>query len=128
MIKKIDSVMLYSENADKLAEFYMEKAGFKKADEYEMEKNGTVYIFTFGDSNSSFGIMNHSKVFGKNKMPARFMINFEVDDIEKIVSQLKKNKVTQIADIYHIESYGLVATFEDIDGNYFQFVQVRPTK
>ena len=53
------------------------------------------------------------------------MINLEVDDIEKEVERLKKAKVKLIQDIYHIEDYGKIATFEDIDGNYFQLVQVR---
>ena len=42
---------------------------------------------------------------------------------EKVV---KKNKGKLVADIYHVEDYGKIATFEDIDGNYFQLAQVRP--
>jgi predicted enzyme related to lactoylglutathione lyase len=53
------------------------------------------------------------------------MINLEVDDIEGEVARLKKKKVKVIAGIYHIQDYGYIATFEDPDGNYFQFVQVR---
>jgi predicted enzyme related to lactoylglutathione lyase len=74
---------------------------------------------------SDFVVMDHSEVKGKNKDPTRYMINFEVDDIEKEVSRLKKFRVKLLADIYHIENYGHVATFEDPDGNYFQIVQIR---
>ena len=62
---------------------------------------------------------------GKNKNPERYMINFEVDDIKKEVKRLDKAKVKKIADTYHLEGYGWVVTFADIDGNYFQLVQVR---
>ena len=54
------------------------------------------------------------------------MFNLEVDDIKKEVARLKKSKVKLVEDIYHIEEYGFVATFQDVDGNYFQFVQIRP--
>jgi len=30
-----------------------------------------------------------------------------------------------VQDTYHIEGYGYISTFEDVDGNYFQLVQVR---
>jgi predicted enzyme related to lactoylglutathione lyase len=56
------------------------------------------------------------------------MFNLEVDDIEKEVKRLKKAKVKVIADTYHVPDYGLIATFQDPDGNYFQFVQVRASK
>jgi len=38
---------------------------------------------------------------------------------------LKKAGVKVVAEIYHVEGYGWLATFEDLDGNYFQLVQVR---
>ena len=69
--------------------------------------------------------LHHSKIKGKNKQPERYMINFEVKNIEEAVGKLKKNKVKMVADIYHVQDYGQIATFEDIDGNYFQLVQVR---
>jgi len=62
---------------------------------------------------------------GKNKNPERIIFNIEVDDIEKEAKRLKEAKVMLVQDTYHIEGYGYIATFEDIDGNYFQLVQVR---
>ena len=53
------------------------------------------------------------------------MFNLEVDDIEKEVKRLKHARAKLVQDIYHIEDYGKIATFEDVDGNYFQLVQVR---
>ncbi|MDO8658322.1 MAG: VOC family protein [Candidatus Levybacteria bacterium] len=128
MVKGIESIMFFSEDADALSEFYKEKVGLEVDFEGEMgEKNESVYIFKIKDG-SGFGIMGHSKVKGKNKEPERIMINFEVDDIEKEVKKLHDAGVKRIQNIYHVEDYGLIATFEDIDGNYFQLVQVKESE
>lgn len=124
MIRKIEAVLLASPDAKKLAAFYRTKVGVKFGFEAEMGEGDQVFGASWKGS-SDFVVLDHSKVKGKNKQPERYMLNFEVDDIEKEFAKLKKNKVKVIAPIYHIEDYGHVATFEDIDGNYFQFVQVR---
>ncbi|PIZ97829.1 MAG: hypothetical protein COX79_00835 [Candidatus Levybacteria bacterium CG_4_10_14_0_2_um_filter_36_16] len=121
MIKKLDGVLLSSENTTKLVKFYREIVGLKQGMEFEMEDGKKVYSF---DDVQLF-INPHSEVSGKNKNPERFMLNFEVDDIEKEVEKVKKAGAKQTQDIYHIEGYGLVSTFEDVDGNFFQLVQVK---
>lgn len=90
MIKGIESILLFSQNARKLADFYREKVGLKMTLEAE-----------------------------------RIMFNLEVDDVEKEVRRLKEESVEIIQDVYHVENYGLIATFKDVDGNYFQFVQIK---
>ncbi|OGK23167.1 hypothetical protein A2954_00570 [Candidatus Roizmanbacteria bacterium RIFCSPLOWO2_01_FULL_37_12] len=124
MFKGIESILLFSENAHELADFYEEKVGLKLTNEFMMEGKDEGYEFKM-KSGSSLNVLDHSEVKGKNKNPQRMIINFEVDDIEKEVKRIKKNKVKLIQDIYHIEGYGHIATFSDIDGNYFQLVQVR---
>ncbi len=125
MIKGIESILLYSENAKRLANFYKDKVGLKVTFEGEMgEKGEELYGFEL-KSGSQFYVLDHSKVKGKNKQPERYMLNFEVDRIEPEVKRLVKNGVEKIQDVYHVEGYGLIATFADIDGNYFQLVQVR---
>lgn len=125
MIKRIDGICLYTENAKKLADFYIEKVGMKMKMDGEMGDNNEKFFgFEFGKE-AGFFIMIHSKIKGKNKTPERYIINFEVDDIDKDVSRLKKAKVKVIQDKYHLEGYGYIATFEDIDGNYFKLVQIR---
>jgi predicted enzyme related to lactoylglutathione lyase len=69
--------------------------------------------------------MDHSQVKGGSKDPARYVLNFEVDDIEKTVESLDSTGVKKVQDTYHIEGYGYAATYEDPDGNNFQVVQVR---
>ncbi|OGD84619.1 hypothetical protein A2165_02265 [Candidatus Curtissbacteria bacterium RBG_13_40_7] len=124
MIKAIESILLSSEDGQKLADFYKEKVGLKLGDEMEVGDKGEKG-FEFELEGVNLYIMDHSKVKGKSHDPSRIMFNLEVDDIEKEAKRLKDNKVKVVQDIYHVEGYGLIATFEDIDGNYFQFVQIR---
>ena len=129
MIRGIDAILLSSQSAKNLAEFYRDKVGLKQTEEAEMgEGKSKTDLFSFEfKKTSSLYIMDHSKVKGKNVNPERYLINFEVDDIKKEAARLKKAKVKVVQDTYHIEGYGWVATFEDLDGNYFQLVQVRPS-
>lgn len=124
MIKGIESILIGSENATKLAKFYRETLGLKQTGEFEMGDKGEM-CYMFEKGNVSLAIMDHSEVKGKSKNPERIIINFEVDDIEKEVGRLKKTKVKQKQEIYHIEGYGYVSTFVDPDGNFFQLVQVK---
>lgn len=128
MIKGLESILLFSENAKKLATFYANKVGLKITFEAVMGENDEeMYEFKM-KSGSPLYIIDHSKVKGKNKTPERMIVNLEVDDIKKEVKRLDKAGVKKTRDIYHVEDYGYIATFEDPDGNYFQLVQVRGAK
>lgn len=124
MIKGLEAVLLSSENAKKLAKFYREVVGLKMGEVMEIgDKGEEAYDFELKGAN--LYIMDHSDIKGKSKQPARVMFNLEVSDIEKEVARMKRVKVKPVQDIYHVQGYGLIATFADVDGNYFQFVQVR---
>lgn len=125
MIRGLEAVLLSSESAKKLAKFYREVVALKQAGVMEIgDKGEEGYDFELKGGN--LYILDHSKVKGKSKEPSRVMFNLEVLDIEKEVKRFKKAKVKPVQDIYHVEGYGLIATFQDPDGNYFQLVQVRP--
>src|SRR3989344_6465781 len=104
MVKNFESVILGSQNATKLADFYKKKVGLKQTWDAVMGKNANVYGFTIGKMD--LVIMDHSEVKGKSKDPSRLMFNLEVDNIEKEFAKLKKAGVKVIAKIYHIEEYG----------------------
>lgn len=124
MIKGLEAILLSSENARKLAKFYKELVGLKQTMEMEIgDKGENGYEFELKGAN--LYILDHSEIKGKNKQPPRVMFNLEVDDMDKEVEKLKKNGVKVVQDTYHVEDYGLITTFEDADGNYFQLVQVR---
>lgn len=124
MIKGLDGVLISSENPKVLADFYKDKVGLQFEDEFEYgEKGEAGFMFKIGTTGLT--ILPHSDIKGKNSNPARVMLNIEVDDEEAEVKRLKEAGVKVVAEIYHVEGYGYIATFEDVDGNYFQLVQVR---
>jgi predicted enzyme related to lactoylglutathione lyase len=125
MIRDIESISLFSQNSEKLAHFYQHKVGLKTDFEGEMGERGEKVFGFEANGGSGFYIMDHSEVKGKAKEPQRRIINFEVVNIEDEVKRLDERKVKKIQDIYHVEGYGKVATFEDPDGNFFQLVRVR---
>lgn len=125
MIKKVEAINISSENAKNLADFYKNKVGLKQTMEFEMDEEGEAG-FAFEMEGCGIYILDHSKIKGKSNQPERIMFNLEVDNIETEVKRLKDQGVKLIQDIYHVEEYGQIATFEDIDGNFFQLVQTRP--
>ena len=125
MIRGIESVNVFSQNARRLASFYKDKVGLKLTIEAAMGRRAKVFGFEFPGTSSLLYIADSDMIKGAAKGARRVFINFEVDEIEKEVRKLAKNKVKTVQEIYHLEGYGWVATFEDLDGNYFQLVQVR---
>lgn len=124
MIKGLDGVLISSENPRALSDFYKDKVGLEFVDEMEYgEKGEAAFMLKIGAVN--LAILPHSDIKGMNSTPARIMLNIEVDDEEKEVKRLKDAGVKCVAEIYHVEGYGHIATFEDVDGNYFQLVQVK---
>ncbi|MDP2720415.1 MAG: VOC family protein [bacterium] len=125
MIRGLESVTLFSESAKDLAAFYREKVGLKTGIEAEMGEAGEeMYELVLGDGPNLY-VVDHSVVKGKNKEPERIIFNLEVDNIEDEVKRLDEAGIKKIADTYHVEGYGYIATFEDLDGNYFQLAQVK---
>ena len=126
MIRGIESILLFTGSAKKLAAFYRETVGLKVTFEGVMGEHGEeIYSFEMKKGGPGLNVIDHSDVKGKSKDPKRFIFNLEVDAIEREVARLKKAGVKLIQDTYHIQEYGYVATFTDPDGNYFQLVQVR---
>ncbi|MDP2660320.1 MAG: hypothetical protein Q8R28_06295 [Dehalococcoidia bacterium] len=69
--------------------------------------------------------MDHSRVKGRSKEPDRIIFNLKVAEIDDEVKRLDNRGVKKVQDTYPVEGYGLIATFEDVDGNYFQLVQLK---
>lgn len=124
MIRGLDTLTINSGDAAKLANFYQHKVGIKIKEEYEMGEGESAFEMDPGEG-SSFFITSHSEVEGKAKEPQRIVFNFEVTDIDKAIADVKSKGVKVVAEKYHIEGYGYLATFEDLDGNHFQLAQVR---
>lgn len=110
-----DSVLLFSENPKELNEFYRKVFETKP----QWEQSG-YYGYKVG--NVYFMIGPHDKVKGKSHMPERILLNFRIADVEKEFERIKALGATVIAKPYHPgeEPKGMIATFADPDGNYFQ--------
>ncbi len=112
---KFNSILLFSQNPQKLSEFYKKIFG-KNPD---MEEGG---YFGFALGSGFITIGPHDKVRGKNLNPERIMINFESENVEKEFERIKDLGAKVIAEPYHPENDEnyTIATLEDPDGNIFQ--------
>lgn len=110
-----NSILLFSENPQKLAKFY-QKVFQKKPD---MEMNN---YFGFMVGSAFFNIGFHDKVKGKNNQPERFIFNLETSKVEEEFERIKMLGAKVVKEPYHPaeESKMMIATFEDPDRNYFQ--------
>jgi len=111
---KLSGVMLGSEDAKKLGEFYTKilgKPGWQEGEWYGFDVNG-----------GNLMIGPHSEVKGRNDTPGRIMVSFDADNVVKEFERIEATGAKVIAKPYHPgkEENGWLATFADPDGNYFQ--------
>lgn len=113
------SIMIFSEDPDKLANFYKEVFQ-KDPDMDEEEYKG----FMVGSGFISIG--PHDKVHGKNSNPERIMINLETKEVKEEFERIKQIEgVSIIAEPYEMGDENMkawIATLADPDGNYFQLM------
>lgn len=118
-IKSIDCVLIWSEDPDKLTKFYKDILGLKVHSEANHPKD-TGVLFKLPEG-AFLWIGKHSEVKGSNQDPARHMMNFLVDSVEKSYQELKLKGVEFIAKPFAGPlGNGYFATFKDPDGNLLQ--------
>lgn len=110
-----NSLLVFSQNPKKLAEFYKQVLGKNPGwseGEYAGFQAGSGYLI----------VGPHDKVKGKNTNPERMMFNLETKNVKKEFERIKKLGAKVIAQPYHPgeEPSMWLATFADPDGNYFQ--------
>lgn len=115
----LNSLLIGSDDPKALSDFYTKLLG--KATWEEGEFRG------WRVGNASLMVGPHSEVKGRNEMPGRVMWNFETADVKKEFKRIKGLGVTVIQEPYHpgagdgdAQPEMWMATFEDVDGNYFQ--------
>lgn len=113
----LGSILVFSENPKKLAEFY------QKIFQSEPSWTNGEYV-EFKAGNVYFEVGPHDKIHGKSPNPDRISLNFHVADVEAECKKLKELGVTVIKEPYKpVEDPRLtIATFADPDGNYFQLM------
>ncbi len=112
---KFNSLLLFSENPQKLSEFY------KKVFQQEADWGDSGYSgFMLGAGMLIIG--PHDKIHGENKTPERLIVNFETPTVEKEFARIKKLGAKVVKEPYHPgeDKTMMLATFADPDGNYFQ--------
>lgn len=117
----LNTIMIHSEEPDKLAVFYRKVLG-----EPGFEGNG----YTGWRAGNGFVMVGgHSEVKGTNEMPGRILINFETPDVQGEFTRLRDlgAQVTQEPYQPGGEASDMwLATFADPDGNLFQLASPMP--
>lgn len=120
--EKISTILIWSENSKKLAEWYQHVLGFKIVEELN-HPDDTGALFEINPGGTWLWIGQHSKVKGKNPDPNRIMFNLNVKSVSKAYTELKNKGVNFFAQPFKaptMEKY--FATFYDFDGNFVQLI------
>jgi predicted enzyme related to lactoylglutathione lyase len=112
---KISGVMIGTEDAQRLGEFYTKVLGepnFRDGDWWGWENGASIMIG------------NHSEVHGPSAEPERLMLALEVDDVAAAFADLSSIGAVEIATPYKPmeDQDNWLATLADPDGNFFQLM------
>ena len=110
-----NSVLIGSEDPERLVAYYTKLFG-----EPQFSTGG---YSGWGIGSGWITIGPHSEVKGRNQQPGRILLNLETSDVQGDFERFKASGATVVAEPYSFEDEpGLIATFEDPDGNYFQLM------
>jgi predicted enzyme related to lactoylglutathione lyase len=113
----LNSILIGSENPDRLVEFYTKLFG-----EPTMSDSG----YTGWQIGSGWiTIGPHDEVKGANAHPGRLIWNIETEDVRGTFERYRDAGATVIAEPYGAgegDMQGTIATFADPDDNYFQLM------
>ena len=117
LITNIKYICIYVSDFERSVAFYKNGLGF----EVTYQEDG------FAQFNTEGAILTIEKGGEKNPEPKDFrkngfLIQFEVEDIEKVVGHLKSNNVKFTQDITELE-FGRIALIMDPDGNQLQLLE-----
>ena len=116
MLSRIHSVLISTEDLQRLVPFYRDVLGLDP----EMESEEFV-VFQSGGG-PQLGLGAHSEVKGRSRDPNRVMVDFQVDDCQAEYERLRKQGVEFIREPSQDEGF-IVATLLDPDGNVLQLFQ-----
>lgn len=117
MLAGIHSVLIWTEDVNRLLSFYRDVLGLQP----EMESDG--FVVFQASTGGQLALGTHSEVEGRSQDPYRVMVNFEVDDCQGEYERLSKAGVEFIRPPSK-EDGGVIATFRDPDGNVLQLFQM----
>lgn len=114
MIKTVWNVTFYVSDLEKAARFYEETLGLEKKYSYSS------YV-GFECGGVEIGLIPKSE---KKASAVSASIGFLVDDVEKAYNELKKKGVKFTRKLHDETWGGRQASFEDVDGNVLEIVQL----
>ena len=113
-----NSILIGSENPDRLKEYYTKLFG------KPIFEDGGYFGWQLGNGFVTFG--PHDQVKGKNTQPGRMIWNIEAADVKGEFNKLKAAGATVVKEPYQMGEApgqeGWITTFSDPDGNYFQLM------
>jgi len=115
MLSALHSVLIWTEDVNRLVPFYRDVLGLKSIVETEE-------FAVFPLNGIGLRIGRHSAVEGRSQEPERLMINFRVEDCQADYEGLAAQGVEFIREPSH-DAIHIVATFRDPDGNVLQLMQ-----
>lgn len=120
-------ILIYSENPDKLVNFYTEVLGFKQVNKLTYDNDYGYMLNVVGEYNVWIG--KHSEVHGKAKESFRHLFNlYPEEGVEHWYNKIKDDpRITIVAEPFEApfstpENPVWFATFLDPEGNCWQFV------
>lgn len=117
----LNSILIGSENPQRLVEYYTKLFGEPSWDE------GGYTGWLIGSGAVTVGA--HDQVKGKNAHPGRIIWNIESPDVKGDFERFKAAGAAVVAEPYGMEGEeGLIATFADPDDNYFQLMSPMPAE
>jgi predicted enzyme related to lactoylglutathione lyase len=113
-VVNFNNILIGSDNAERLAEYYTKlfgEPGFSEGG-YTGWQIGQGFVT----------VAPHDQVHGKNTQPGRFIWNIETSDVQEHFDRFVAAGAIVIREPYGFEQQpgSLIATLADPDGNYFQ--------
>ncbi len=109
MLKNLFHIMLYTENKDRLVDFYNNTLGLDLKN-----PNDEISRLYLQNGSTTIGFIQKSQTSESGK---RFEISFQVDSVKESVKLLKEKGVSFTRDAIKIGEGLFVANFNDPDGN-----------
>ena len=106
----LDSVIIATDQPGQLADWYSAVLGADRESDNVVRHGGIELI-----------LFPHDAVAGPAPQPERMMLNFRIDDPDGFRSRVDRLGVVWKRP-FEREAFGLLATLQDPDGNYVQFL------
>jgi predicted enzyme related to lactoylglutathione lyase len=120
-VKSICGVILAARDPAALATFYSEALGLA----FEREDHGGLDAHFGVDVGSiHFGIHPPGNLHQDSVGNASVNLTFDVQSLHDVAARLKRLKASELA-APHDEGFGLVAAYQDPEGNAFEIVELR---